>query len=289
MHGFLDQIARCTKHDLHTFMPFFINGTQLGWIKRPLAELILKNMAEDFSRENDGIILSPKYDNYEKCTEALARAATWISNHYNVQLRHEMYDIRNSWNDKSLAKIDRAAVPWFGTLGFGVHVNGYVRKPDGIYMWIGERAANRQVEPGKLDIIIGGGIPVGISVEENLIKEAWEEAGLKADIARQATAHGTLSYLVEHQLGLRNDTLFIYDLELPPEVIPQNTDGEVAAFHLMPIDKVAQIIQTTERFKFNCNTVVIDFLLRHGFITPENKEYNELSRIIGNMRKPYSF
>ena len=26
-------------------------------------------------------------------------------------------------------------------------------------------------------------------------------------------------------------------------------------------------------FKFNCNLVIIDFLVRHGFITPEEPDY----------------
>lgn len=285
MQGFLEQIARCTKHDIKSFMPFYISGVQFGWVKRDLAKLIQANFADDFEVKDNGIALTSAHDNYEKRTAALARAAKWISDYYKVPLRDEMYDIRNYWEDKSLAEIDRAAVPWFGTRGFGVHVNGFVRKADGIYMWIGERAKNRQVEPGKLDMIIGGGIPVGMTVGGNLIKEAWEEAGLNGDIARTATAQGALSYLVEHQLGLRNDTLFIYDLELPEHIKPNNTDGEVAAFHLMPLAEVARIIETTERFKFNCNTVVIDFLLRYDFITQTHKEFGKLSQIFKEMRK----
>ena len=34
----------------------------------------------------------------------------------------------------------RVFVPHFGVPAYGVHMNGYVRKSDGIHMWIGRRA-----------------------------------------------------------------------------------------------------------------------------------------------------
>ncbi|MDD3289140.1 MAG: DUF4743 domain-containing protein [Alphaproteobacteria bacterium] len=267
----------CTAPDLIGYKRFMIAGEQLGWIKTDLAELLSNNFKSDFSSTNNEIALSSAHNDYTKRTAALAQATAWISNHHKVPLRHELYPVFNKWGATPLAEIDRAAAPWFGVHGYGVHVNGFVRKPDGIYLWVGERAKNRQVDPGKLDNIIGGGIPLGISVEENLIKEAWEEAGLKKETILSATPQGSISYKTEKQLGLRNDTLFIFDLELAPETTPCNTDGEVAAFHLMPIKEVAEIILTTDRFKFNCNLVILDFLLRHKYLKPDHAEYAEIS------------
>lgn len=45
---------------------------------------------------------------------------------------------------------------------------------------------------------------------------------------------------------------------------------------LLPIEKVAEIIQTTQEYKPNCALVVIDFMIRHGFITPEQPGYLQL-------------
>jgi hypothetical protein len=42
---------------------------------------------------------------------------------------------------------------------------------------------------------------------------------------------------------------------------------------LVPIDEVAAIVRETEQFKFNCNLVIIDFLVRHGLIGPDEPDY----------------
>ncbi len=39
---------------------------------------------------------------------------------------------------------------------------------------------------------------------------------------------------METALGIRDDVLFVYDLEVPAEFVPQNRDGEFVDFALMP-------------------------------------------------------
>ena len=41
----------------------------------------------------------------------------------------------------------------------------------------------------------------------------------------------------------------------------------------MPVDEVMDIVANTNQFKENCNLVLIDFFIRHGFITAEHPEY----------------
>ena len=36
------------------------------------------------------------------------------------------------------------------------------------------------------------------------------------------------------------------------------------------------IIQNTDEFKLNCNLVIIDFLIRHGLLDPDQEAYVEL-------------
>ena len=48
-------------------------------------------------------------------------------------------------------------------------------------------------------------------------------------------------------------------------------DGEVAEFMLWPIYRIAELVCNTFEFKFNCNLVIIDFLLRHGILSPANE------------------
>jgi len=72
------------------------------------------------------------------------------------------------------------------------------------------------------------------------------------------------------------DTLFNYDLWLPEDFIPENTDGEVEEFILMPIAEMAQLTETTSEFKDNCNLVNIDLLIRLNLINNSHQDYHEI-------------
>ena len=71
---------------------------------------------------------------------------------------------------------------------------------------------------------------------------------------------------------------FCFDLELSDDFTPVNRDGEVHEFMLWPIKKAAKVVSATRQFKFNCNLVIIDFLIRHGLIAPEHPDYVEIVR-----------
>jgi isopentenyldiphosphate isomerase len=111
---------------------------------------------------------------------------------------------------------------------------------------------------------------------DNLVKECHEEAGMAASLARRARAVSTVTYNAVSRRGLKPDVLYCYDLELPADFQPQNTDGEVEEFQLLPIDEVARLVRDTDEFKLNCNLVVVDFLIRHGVIRPDQEGYLDL-------------
>jgi len=175
-----------------------------------------------------------------------------------------------------LATIDRGALPWFGIRAEGVHVNGIVRRADGLHLWIARRAADRQMDPGKLDHVFAGGICAGMDAEDTLIKEGAEEAGLPREIVDRAVYAGSLRYTTLRPEGLRRDRIHCYDLVLPEGLTPVASDGEVAAFELWPIDRVIQTLRETERFKFNVALVLIDFLLRWHLL-PDTEETQKLT------------
>ena len=54
---------------------------------------------------------------------------------------------------------------------------------------------------------------------------------------------------------------------------PGVQDGEVESFQRLPLKDVAAIIAQTDDFKDNCNLVIISFLVRHGFLKPEQPGY----------------
>ena len=85
-----------------------------------------------------------------------------------------------------------------------------------------------------------------------------------------------VTYCLEHETGIKPDCMVCYDLELPEDFEPRCVDGEVEAFELWPIEKVAETVRDTREFKFNSNLVVIDFLARHGLLDDEDPDYLDL-------------
>jgi isopentenyldiphosphate isomerase len=194
--------------------------------------------------------------------------------------RGEDYPISTAWGALALLRMERAAVPFFGATSYGVHLNGYVRDGGRLLMWIGRRARDKHTYPGMLDNMVAGGQPIGLSLRENLIKECAEEAAIPRPLAERAVPVGAISYRHQTAEGLKPDVQFCYDLEVPADFVPRNTDGEIESFVLLPIDEVARIVAETRDFKFNCNLVVIDFLVRHGVLDPERPDYLPIVRAL---------
>jgi 8-oxo-dGTP pyrophosphatase MutT (NUDIX family) len=118
---------------------------------------------------------------------------------------------------------------------------------------------------------------------DNLRKECAEEAGIPGALAERAVVVGAITYCRDSAGGLKPDVMYCYDLELPEDFEPVCTDGEVESFQRLPLAEVAALVRDTEAFKLNCNLTIIDFLIRHGFITPEEPDYLE---IMAGLRSP---
>jgi 8-oxo-dGTP pyrophosphatase MutT (NUDIX family) len=279
--GFLRHISNCNGFDRNDFQPFSVAGQSVGLVRNAFAEALLAfgdPFLADGPADGSGVTLNPALASMADRTAALNGALRQLVERRIIhRLRGETYPILTRWATTPLAGIDRAAVPYFGLRSFGIHMNGFVRRSDGLHLWVGRRAGDRGIAPGKLDNMVAGGQPMGLSLRDNLIKEAEEEAGMPAALAQQARSAGIVSYAMIHEgRGLRRDTLFIYDLELPADFEPRNVDGEVETFELWPADRVAASIRDTDDWKFNVNLVLIDFLIRHGLIGPDNPEYLSL-------------
>lgn len=156
---------------------------------------------------------------------------------------------------------------------YGVHVNGYCIDENGkMLMWIARRSPTKQTWPGKLDQIVAGGIICGEGIQETLIRECAEEASIPQELAKAASSAGCVSYFFEDERGLFPEVQFVWDLKLPRDFQPINSDGEVGEFYCWPMAKVKAKI-ATEEFKPNCALVVLDFMVRHGFVTPDSEPH----------------
>jgi 8-oxo-dGTP pyrophosphatase MutT (NUDIX family) len=255
--GFLRHVRACHNAQLPgQRIPFRIGGAQVGWMKQDFAA-VLGHFSE--------IRVGPEGVNLIDAT-ALQSIARALSDAGHYRWRREAFDVRAKLGEPVLAQIDRGALPSFGILAEGVHVNGLVQRPDGPHIWIARRAANKQLDPGKLDHIVAGGVPSGLTPTETLVKEAAEEASIPASLASQAVPVGSICYAMERPEGLRRDHLYCFDLELPPDFQPIAADGEVEGFELWPLAEVATVVRDTDHFKFNVNLVLIDLLLRRDLI-----------------------
>lgn len=266
---YLDHIYRCNIHDLSHFRPFRVDGVRVGWVKGDFAKRL--ESLDYFMVEGDGgVAMKPLADAAER-SAAMAEALDVLAGEGWLRLRREAYAVAPRFGAPALLTMDRGAVIRFGVPAYGVHVNGLVRHESGLHMWIGRRAPDKRVEPNKLDNLIGGGQPAGLGLMDNVIKEGHEEAGLAADLAAQAVPVGTISYVMETEQGLKPDTMFCYDLEVPQTFQPICHDGEIVEFYCLPMVEVARLVRDTTDFKFNVNLVVIDCLVRLGFIDPDKE------------------
>lgn len=189
-----------------------------------------------------------------------------------IHFRHEDFDVRASLDGPVLATLDRGALPSFGVIGVGVHLNGLVHRADGAHLWVGKRARDKKLDPGKLDHLVAGGVPAGFSLVDTLIKEGEEEASLPPALTARAREVARFAYNMERAEGLRRDIVVAYDLDLPEDFIPNPADGEVEHFELWPLTRVYETLATTDDFKFNVALVLIDLLIRHGLIAGEAAE-----------------
>jgi 8-oxo-dGTP pyrophosphatase MutT (NUDIX family) len=255
--GFLRHVRTCNNARLPgSRLPFRIGPAQVGWVKPDFAAKLAT--FPQIHTDVDGITLTN--------AAALPAIARGLSDAGCYRWRREAFDIRAAPEGPVLALLDRGALPSFGVLAMGVHVNGLVHRPDGVHLWIARRAANKLLDPGKLDHVVAGGVPAGLTPAETLVKEAAEEAAIPASLASQAVPVALISYAMERPEGLRRDLLYCYDLDLPDDFSPTAADGEVEAFELWPIDRALHAVRDTDNFKFNVNLVLIDLFLRHGMI-----------------------
>ena len=275
----IDRVRACNNgHDTTAYLPFRVDEEQVGWIHREFAPA-LAPFSEIFERGDVAISLSPELADYRARTDSVDAALRMIDQGgWFSRWRDEPYPVGGGFHRPPLFEMERAAVPRFGVPAYGVHINGYVRDGDDILMWIARRADDKPTYPGMLDNMIAGGQPIGIGLMENVIKEAAEEAGVPPELAAKARSVGALSYRHEEDNTLKPDVMFIYDLELPADFVPVNTDGETAEFRLLLVEDVLQITADTADFKFNCAVVNIDFFIRHGVLRPEDPDYVDILR-----------
>lgn len=280
--SYLRRILDCRRHDLAGFLPFFVGDDAVGWV-RPAFARQLRDWPAVFRVLADRVALEPGLGDFASRSDAVDEVLRALHERGVVAARRdEALPVLRDWGEEPLLRMDRGALSHFGVRGFGIHLNGIVRGPEGLEMWIARRSHRVHVAPGLLDHLVAGGQPYGLSLGENLAKECDEEASISADLAARALPTGAVSYRLETAEGLKNDTLFTYDLALPEEFQPVARDGEVEAFERWPIRRVMRTVHDDgDAFKFNVPPVLVHFFVRHGLLDPDHEEYET---VVGALR-----
>jgi hypothetical protein len=274
--SFADRIRHCNSFDRSRVIPLWAGEHRIGWLRRDNAEA-LRPHDRVFAIDGDGarLLVNGNCDEVSRAVDSVVDAL--VRERRVSKWRNETFDVAPCWGTPPILRLDRGAVPFFGVRAYGVHVNGYRRVGADYFLWIGKRAANKQTAPGKLDNMVAGGIGNGHNATATLAKEADEEAAVSAPLIERAVAAGALTYCMETRHGIRDDVMFVYDLEVPVDFTPSNGDGEIAAFELMPLADILERIRTSADFKFNVNLVILDFAVRRGVLRPEDPEYLDVA------------
>lgn len=273
---FLRHVASLNCWHRDHFRPFYISGQRVGYLKEPMYRA-LAQWPQYFSISDERVDLLTEMHDVQLASQRLDEVVHALVDQGIIRkYLGEIYPVTGANREQHYALLDRGAAGFFGIRTYGQHLNGYVKTDDGIKIWVARRSADRMQFPNRLDNIVAGGLPYKLSLEQNLLKECQEEADMPEQLVKRAIATGAVNYCCETDIGLKPDTLYCYDVELPASFIPHNTDGEVAEFRLMDLQSVIELVRDSDDFKTNCNLVLLDFFIRHGMLNPDQPGYLEL-------------
>ncbi|MBK1711168.1 DUF4743 domain-containing protein [Rubrivivax gelatinosus] len=244
-------------------LPFSVGGRVVGSVAAGEAEA-LAGFAE-LEVGTDGVSLAVPADERDA---ALARINTTLRDAGRLLgWRDELFPLYDPQTQDVLARFERAAARYWGTLTLGAHATGWVAGADGrpAALWIAQRSFSKSTDPGLHDNLIGGGVADGQTPEQTLLREAWEEAGLAPEDLAPRRPGSVLRTARDVPEGLQHELIHCWDLELPAGRLPQNQDGEVHAFRLLPLEQ-ALALAATAAMTVDAALVTLDFLLRHGLV-----------------------
>lgn len=253
-------------HDEAARVAFFVGRAEVGSVARRHLAVLADFDALEVKDEAVRLIVPAKQRD-----EVLAELHLQLRERgLLVGWRDEIFPLIEPASGAVLARMERAAARFWGTLTLGVHATGYVAGNDGRpqQLWIAQRSSTKSTDPGLFDNLVGGGVPYGQTPDDALVREGWEEAGLTPAQMRPMQP-GRLVWLQRDiPEGLQNELLSSYDLALPEGVTPCNQDGEVAAFRLLPVAD-ALALAATDRMTVDAALVTLDFALRHDLLPAE--------------------
>ena len=269
----VERLRRALAPPARAYEPWIVEGHVVGWII-PERVRRLAEWRDVFRVGRRGVELAPALGTAASRTGALDAVARRLSAEGALtRWRDERYAV--SGGDAPLFELERAAARYFGIRTSAAHANGLVEDGDAWRMWLARRSAEKPIDPGRLDNLVGGGIAAGCDARATLVKEAFEEAGIEGDLASCAQGTGAVEVCRDQPDGLQRETIHVYDLWLPPSFVPRNQDGEAVDHRLCAPEEILEILGS-EDITGDASLVIVDFLLRHGHVSRSDPAFGAL-------------
>lgn len=260
-------------------LPFYVREHAVGWLRPSFADQ-LRRWPHVFEVSDAYVRLAAQPDTPTGRSAALAQVAKDLAREGILRgWRDELVSVSHHYAAPELFRIERAATRHFGFMAYAAHLNGFTRDGGRVLVWVSRRSSDKSIDPGKLDNLVGGRISAGMSVDETIRKEAWEEAGIPPSLLGDLNCIGAVRTEYSVPDGLHREILFVHDLWLPSDFKPVNQDGEASEIRCMPVEEVLQNLLAGE-FTLDAGAVMIDGLLRMGALPPEDPQYLELLRLL---------
>lgn len=296
---------------INTYYALYIKDlpdVELGYVLPSVAEVFrgLPDWKVDDKERSLTLVTEGNEEDRSKAV-AMTCQALRHTNHFKVLKgwRDELYPVYGP-SRELLFSIERSASALFGIVTYGVHMTAftYSKRPksesevgddeEELKLWVPRRAKSKQTYGGMLDNTVAGGIATGERPFECVVRESAEEASLSEELVRKnAKAVGTVSYfhIRDRRAGgetrlLQPECQYVYDLQLPEDVIPKPSDDEVEGFELKTVEETKMALRDGE-FKPNCAMVLLDFFVRHGVLTAE--EEPNYSEIVARLHRRLEF
>ncbi|CAC5414459.1 unnamed protein product [Mytilus coruscus] len=264
-------------------LPFYVGDKQVGIVRRDIL-CHLQKYKDVFIASSSKLKLSDDLRTFKERSDTVHEVLKDLREQNVLDTlngwRNETIDIRSSPREDPILKVERSGACLFGVIVYSVHINGYTTKDNQLMMWLGRRSNSRPTYPNMLDNMCAGGLTSGQSVKQCAIKECAEEASVPKKLTDKLKAVGCVSHIFEDKRGVFPVCEYVFDLHLPSNYEPVNADGEVGSFEMITIEKVMDNI-VLEDFRPCSAMIALDFLIRHGFVSPENeKNYAYLAEMM---------
>ncbi len=267
-------LARVLAAPTAAYEPFRVEDRIVGWLTPERAQRLARWPAW-FARGERGVCTA-HLQSPDARTAALAEVTRALAAEGALSAwRDERYAVATGPAETPLFELERAAARYFGVHTCAAHLNGVVGADAGWRMWLARRSATKAIDPGLLDNLVGGGVASGATVHATLVREAWEEAGIGAPLARRAHDAGSVTICRDQSDGLQHETIYVHDLWLGSNFVPQNQDGEAVGHRLCTPDAILPLLAGDD-ITADASLVIVDFLLRHGHVAPDDPSLRQL-------------